>query len=72
MGFIEDHISSPRKEKLIEFYEKYSVCGFAGRCGGRSSGGGETGLRDIQLVGVEAWTDFAGGMPGDAQRSAHP
>lgn len=24
MGFIEDHISSPRKEKLIEFYEKYS------------------------------------------------
>ncbi len=23
MGFIEDHISSPRKEKLIEFYEKY-------------------------------------------------
>ncbi len=26
MGFIEDHISSPRKEKLIEFYEKYSEC----------------------------------------------
>ena len=24
MGFIEDHSSSPRKEKLIEFYEKYS------------------------------------------------
>jgi hypothetical protein len=24
MGFIEDHISSPRKEKLIEFYEKYN------------------------------------------------
>ena len=24
MGFIEDHISSPRKEKLIEFYEKFS------------------------------------------------
>ena len=24
MGFIEDHISSPRKEKLVEFYEKFS------------------------------------------------
>lgn len=24
MGFIEDHISSPRKEKLIEFYEKFN------------------------------------------------
>jgi hypothetical protein len=24
MSFIEEHISSPRKEKLIEFYEKYS------------------------------------------------
>ena len=24
MGFIEDHISEPRKTKLIEFYEKYS------------------------------------------------
>jgi hypothetical protein len=24
MGFIEDHISSPRKEKLVDFYEKYS------------------------------------------------
>jgi len=24
MGFIEDHISSPRKEKLVEFYKKYS------------------------------------------------
>jgi hypothetical protein len=24
IGFIEDHISSPRKEKLIEFYEKFS------------------------------------------------
>jgi len=24
MSFIEEHISTPRKEKLIEFYEKYS------------------------------------------------
>jgi hypothetical protein len=24
MGFINDHVSSPRKEKLVEFYEKYS------------------------------------------------
>jgi hypothetical protein len=24
MGDIEGHISSPRKEKLLEFYQKYS------------------------------------------------
>jgi uncharacterized protein YbgA (DUF1722 family) len=24
IGFIEDHISEPRKTKLMEFYEKYS------------------------------------------------
>ena len=23
MGYIESHISSPRKEKLLEFYKKY-------------------------------------------------